>query len=281
MNYRHAYHAGSFADVVKHAALALVIEHLKSKTAPFVVLDTHAGTGRYDLAADEARKTGEFADGIGRVLAAPRIPDALMPYVAAVRRANRGSAGLRWYPGSPKLARALIRPVDRLVLYELHPEDARLLARAFAGDTRVEVHARDGWSALKAELPPAERRGVVLIDPAFEVRDEFQNLVRALRTGHRRWATGIYVLWYPIKDPAEVAAFKADLAASGIRRILLAELHMRPPGGDGERLAGCGLAIVNPPWHLEAALAALLPELLQILGAAPDGRSAVEFLVPE
>lgn len=281
MNYRHAFHAGSFADVLKHAALTLVIEHLKSKAAPFMVLDTHAGIGRYDLLSEAARKTGEAQAGILRVLAAPQPPRALAPYLAAVRRINPGVGEPRWYPGSPKLARALIRPGDRLSLYELHPEDARALARAFAGDTAVEVHAADGWSALKAELPPPERRGVVLIDPAYEEADEFERLLRALRTGHRRWGTGIYLLWYPIKDEGAVAQFKAALSASGIRRILVAELHM-PPRGDGrDGLAGSGLVIVNPPWQLDADLAALIRDLPLVLKVAPDRRNGVSFLVPE
>ena len=190
-----------------------------------------------------------------------------------------GLAEPRWYPGSPKLVRALMRPGDRLALYELHREDALALSRAFAGDTAVEVHAADGWHALKTELPPRERRGLVLIDPAYEEPDEFGRALRALKTGHRRWATGVFALWYPIKDAAEVAAFKAGLEASGIRRVLIVELQREP--ATGERLAGCGLAIVNPPWHLDAELAALLPRLLALFGAQAAGSTHVGFLVPE
>jgi 23S rRNA (adenine2030-N6)-methyltransferase len=281
MNYRHAYHAGSFADVVKHAALTLVIEYLKHKPAPFAVIDTHAGTGRYDLNSAPSLKTGEFRDGIARLMAAPRPPPALAPYLAAVRRINRGEPALRWYPGSPKLARALIRPGDRLSLYELHHEDARLLARAFAGDGAVEVHAADGWGALRSDLPPPERRGVVLIDPAYEERDEFARLTRGLQAGYRRWATGVFVLWYPIKDEAEVAAFKQGLAASGIRRVLLAEMRRDASGRAAERLIGSGLAIVNPPWQLDGALATLLTQLLDLFGFARSGSTNVGFLVPE
>jgi 23S rRNA (adenine2030-N6)-methyltransferase len=280
VNYRHAYHAGSFADVVKHAALTLVIEHLKQKPTPFVVIDTHAGTGRYDLAGTEAQKTGEFHDGIARLLAATRPPEVLAPYLAAVRRANGRGAEPRWYPGSPKIARALIRPIDRLVLYELHREDARLLGRAFAGDKQVEVHAKDGWAALKSDLPPPERRGAVLIDPAYEERDEFARLLRGVQVGHRRWATGVFILWYPIKDETEVATFREGLRASGMRRILVAELLRHAVKG-AERLAGSGLAIVNPPWQLEAALAALLPQLLDLFGAARSGSTQIRYLVPE
>jgi 23S rRNA (adenine2030-N6)-methyltransferase len=279
MNYRHAYHAGSFADVVKHAVLALIIERLKAKDTPFCVIDTHAGIGRYDLLSEAAQKTGEYRDGILKAMAPPTVP-ALEPYLAVVRAMNRGRADIRWYPGSPALARALIRPNDRLILYELHPEDARTLARFFAGDHRVAVHHADGYGALKAVLPPAERRGLVLIDPPFEEKDEFARIVRGLRQAHRRWATGIYAIWYAIKDRAPIQAFHDALAAAGIRRILVCEL-LRFPADDPARLNGAGLIIVNPPWQLDTALADLLPELQRRFGAAQRGRARIEMLVGE
>lgn len=279
MNYRHAYHAGGFTDVVKHAAMALIIERLKAKPAPFCVVDTHAGIGRYDLWSEPAQKTGEYRDGILRVLPPPT-PEQLAPYLDVVRAMNGGGREIRWYPGSPELARALLRRQDRLVLLELHPEDARLLARNFAGDGRVQVHHADGYVGVKAFLPPPERRGLVLIDPPFEVRDEFTRLGRGLRHGHRRWSTGIYAAWYPIKHRAPVRAFHDDLVASGIRRILVAEL-LRRPDDDPERLNGTGLVVINPPWRLDQALASLLPQLLARFGAAASGRVVVEMLVPE
>jgi 23S rRNA (adenine2030-N6)-methyltransferase len=282
MNYRHAYHAGNFADVVKHATLALIIERLKAKPTPFCVVDTHAGIGRYDLSSVEAQKTGEFRGGVLRLLERPpaQLPGELEPYLAVVRGLNRGGGELRWYPGSPRLALDLLRPQDRLVLLELHPEDARTLSALFAGDRRVSVHNADGYMGLKAFLPPKERRGLVVIDPPFERRDEFERLARGLRHAHRRWATGQYLLWYPIKDRPPVEAFHAALKASGIGRLLLAELLLHP-ATDPERLNGCGLVLVNPPWRLDAALSALLPKLARIFDAARSAGARVEWLVSE
>lgn len=282
MNYRHAYHAGNFADVVKHATLALLIERLKAKDTPFCVLDTHAGIGRYDLSSTEAQKTGEFRNGVLRLLDRdPKaLPGELDPYLAVVRALNQGRSELRWYPGSPRLALDLLRPQDRLALLELHPEDARTLAALFAGDRRVSIHNADGYIGLKAFLPPKERRGLVLIDPPFERRDEFERLARGLRHAHRRWASGQYLLWYPIKDRAPVAAFHDALKAAGIARVLIAELLLRP-ANDSERLNGCGLVLVNPPWRLDATLSTLLPKLAELFEAAPRAGASVDWLVPE
>jgi 23S rRNA (adenine2030-N6)-methyltransferase len=278
MNYRHAFHAGNFADVMKHAAMALVIEHLKSKEAPFCVVDTHAGIGRYDLWSEPAQRTGEYRDGILKVVRDP--PPELEPFLAVVRAMNDGGRHVRWYPGSPGLAQALIRPQDRMALLELHPEDARTLADAFAYDGRIRVQQADGYIGLKALLPPKERRGLVLIDPPFEVADEFTRIVRGLGHAHRRWATGIMMVWYPIKHRGPVKAFHDALVESGIRKILAAELLLRPDT-DPDRLNGSGLVIVNPPWQLDAALAQLLPALLEKFGARETGRARVEALVPE
>lgn len=278
MNYRHAFHAGNFVDVMKHAALALVLEHLKAKEQPFCVLDTHAGIGRYDLWSEPAQRTGEYRDGILKVSRDP-LPD-LAPYLNVVRAMNGGGPHVRWYPGSPGLAQALLRPQDRLVLCELHPEDAKTLAAAFADDARVQVQEADGYIALKALLPPKERRGCVLIDPPFEVTDEFERIVRGLGHAHRRWATGIYVIWYPIKHRGPVQVFHDALKAGGIRRILVAELLLRGDT-DPDQLNGSGLAIVNPPWRLEESLSRLLPALLADFGAAGSGRVRVETLVAE
>jgi 23S rRNA (adenine2030-N6)-methyltransferase len=278
MNYRHAFHAGGFTDVVKHAALALVLEHLKTKEQPFCFLDTHAGTGRYDLWSEPAQRTGEYRAGIVKAMRDP-LPE-LAPYLDVVRAMNGGGPHARWYPGSPGLAQALLRPQDRLVLCELHPDDARTLADAFADDARVKVQQADGYMALKALLPPPERRGCVLIDPPFEVTDEFERIARGLGHALRRWATGIYLVWYPIKHRGPVKAFHDALAAAGIRRILAAELLLRADT-DPDQLNGSGLVIVNPPWRLAEALERVLPALLADFGAATQGRVRVETLVPE
>lgn len=274
MNYRHAYHAGGFADVLKHALLAWMIERLKRKEKPFCVLDTHAGIGRYDLRAEPAQKTREFEHGIARLFDAP--PDAdLDPYLATVRRLNPDGR-LRWYPGSPELARALLRRGDRLLLCELHPDDARTLRRACAHDARVRVERMDGYLALKALLPPHERRGLVLIDPSFEAPDEFARIVRGLRHALRRWATGTYAVWYPVKDRAPVSAFHAQAAALAAEALVV-ELLLRPDD-DPETLNGCGLLVINPPWQLDGAARRVLPRLLARLGAEALGAWRVEML---
>lgn len=278
MNYSHAYHAGNFADVLKHAVLALALSHLRRKEAPFFVLDTHAGLGAYDLASVAADKTGEFRGGVAKVMEAADQPAELAPYLEAVRAANP-DGGLRWYPGSPGLVRALLRPQDRLTAVELHPEDARTLGERFAGDRRVLVRHMDGYTALKALLPPDPRRGLVLIDPPFEVKDEFDRLRRGLREAFRRWPTGLYAVWYPIKDRQPVAAFHAALAAESGPKTLVAEMLIRPED-DPFRLNGCGLVLVNPPWRLDESLAVLLPWLTAVL-AGGQGGHRLEWLVPE
>ena len=282
MNYRHAYHAGNFADVMKHAIMALVIDYLKRKDAPFVVLDTHAGIGEYDLESVEAQKTGEWLNGIGRVLAENHPPPELTPYLDAVRGLNPPHTLLR-YPGSPSLARSLMRPQDRLALVELHPEDHAFLRRNFARDRSanlcpVGIHHMDGYEALGALLPPPERRGMVLIDPPFEVKDELTRLRRGLTQAITRWPTGQYLLWYPIKDRDQIERFHADLTMLGLPPTLTAELYIHPPQ-DQTILTGSGLAFINPPWLLERSLETLLPWLAQTL-AVTSGSHRLHWLIP-
>ena len=282
MNYRHAYHAGNFADVLKHAALALVLEHLKRKDTAFRVLDMHAGTGLYDLSGREAGKTGEWAGGIGRLIGSVPPLDAasaerLAPYLDAVRALN--PHGLRFYPGSPRLALALMRPQDRLIAVELHPEDAAALGRNLAGDPRAKALTLDAYRALKALLPPKERRGLVLIDPPFEARDEFARLVRGLRQALKRWATGIYLVWYPIKDPAQTNDFAGRMAEIGLPETLRAELFVAAPKDQG--FNGCGLLVLNPPYTLEADLGALGPALAARLAQGPGHGFRLDRLAGE
>ena len=274
MNYRHAYHAGNFADVLKHLALTLVIEHLKLKPAPFRIVDTHAGVGIYDLGSVEAEKTGEWRDGIGRVLDCSHIPvavtDVIGPYLAAVRALNRRGAVTR-YPGSPELARRLMRDTDRLVANELHAADCASLRRAMAGDARVKVMELDAWVAIKSLLPPRERRGLVLIDPPFEETGELERMLDGLTAATRRFATGTFMLWYPIKDPRPVARFHARARQSGFAKLLVAEQTIRD-ARDATRLNGSGLLVVNPPFTLADRLATvqewLTPLLAQDAGAS-------------
>lgn len=264
MNYRHIYHAGNACDAVKHAALTLLIERLREKEKPFAVLDTHAGAGLYALDDPRAKKTNEAEEGVRRLLAAPLLP-GLNGYYKAVREANeacpgKGLDGFRFYPGSPVLIRRLLRPQDRLMACELHPEDARALKRLFHGDKQVQVHGRDGYEALEALLPPPEKRGLVLIDPPFEKADEFDSLVQAVKTLNRKWPTGQGMIWYPVKDRPAVWRFHEALAAGGAARILCAEFTQFAEIRH-DRLNGCGLIFVNPPWRLDRQLAQLFPAL--------------------
>src|SRR5919201_5736269 len=242
MNYRHSFHAGNFADVVKHAVLARILVHLRTKPAGFRVVDTHAGAGRYDLAGPEADRTGEWRDGIARLMAArlaPEVERLLAPYRDVLRKFNRGEQ-LATYPGSCEIARAHLRPHDRLIACELEQNAARALRQNFAGDARVKTIAIDGWTALTAYVPPKERRGLVLIDPAFEQPNEFARLGERFAAAHRKWPGGIYVLWYPIKALREPEALARRLTRLRIPKLLRAELAVGELGA-AERLAGCGL----------------------------------------
>lgn len=241
MNYRHAYHAGNFADCFKHALLIALLDFLARKPAPFFALDTHAGAGRYDLEAAASQRTAEASRGIGRLLRRP--PPVLDRYLGLV-----GQLGL--YPGSPTLIRSVMREKDRLACCELHSEDVVTLRRQFHGDPQVEVHKRSGWEALGGMLPPREKRGLVFIDPPFEVRDEFSLLVDGLRMGHGRFGHGVFAAWYPIKQMAAVRSFHASLVSSCIRNVIALELHLRDTTNP-ERLNGCGLIVINPPYLFE------------------------------
>jgi 23S rRNA (adenine2030-N6)-methyltransferase len=280
MNYRHAFHAGNFADVVKHAVLARIVAYLKEKPAAFRVIDTHAGAGLYDLSGAEASRTGEWRGGIGKLLAAdiaPAARDLLGPYLDAVASFNPGP--MKLYPGSPALLRHWLRAQDRMIACEAEPVAARALANRMRGDNRIKAVAIDGYQALNAYVPPKERRGLVLTDPPFEQPDEFGRLAEALAGAHRKWPTGIYLLWYPIKDQRAAHGFGRDIARRGIARMLRAELTVATVR-DGEKLNGSGLIIVNPPWTLEAELALLLPALAEIL-AVQKGASKLDWLAGE
>jgi 23S rRNA (adenine2030-N6)-methyltransferase len=287
MNYRHAFHAGNFADVVKHAVLVRILVHLCGKPAPFRVIDTHAGAGRYDLFGPEALRGSEWRDGIGRVVAAdldPAVGPLLAPYLAIVAACNP-TGRLAVYPGSPAIVRSFLRERDRLVACELEPGAAAALKHNFGHDRRIKVLALDGWTALKAGVPPQERRGLVLIDPPYEDAGDFPGLVQHLQAAHRKWAGGIYLLWYPIKQRQRHDALMRQLRRSGIAKILSAELSIAPAPGSAQKpdrdpaedpgpLAACGLVVVNPPWTLERELALMLPPLAAIMSGAGGGSDA-------
>jgi 23S rRNA (adenine2030-N6)-methyltransferase len=282
MNYRHAFHAGNFADVFKHVLLARMLLHLARKDAPFRVIDTHAGIGIYDLAGPQAQRTREAEAGIGRFEAAnPPAPVAslLEPFLevlAAVRADNGASA----YPGSPEIERRLTRSRDRITLAELHPEDAEALAARYARDKRIKVLRLDGWQALMAGTPPKERRGLVLIDPPFEQAEEFERIGRMLERAWRKWPTGTYAVWYPVKTLHPIERLAASLDKAGLAKVLRLELHLRRPD-TAYRLNGCGFMVVNPPWKLPDEARALLPWLGDVLAQGDGSGFVVDWIVPE
>ena len=275
MNYRHAFHAGNFGDALKHAVLASILTYLKRKPQPFRVVDVHAGIARYDLAGPEAGKTGEWQGGIGRIMgpAAKPLPGPiaaiLAPYIEAVQALNEPGA-IATYPGSPLIARLLMRPEDRLVVNELHPEDRALLEAELGRDKAVTILGLDAWVAVKAQLPPPERRGLLLIDPPYEQPDEMEKAVAAIDDAVRRFATGCIVLWYPIKASGEHRLLHEAMAARKTLKALIAEMTIRPEV-EARGLNGSGLLIVNPPWTLQDELDVLLPFFADRLAQRPGG----------
>lgn len=273
MNYRHAFHAGNFADVVKHALLARAIAHLRLKDTAFRVIDTHAGTGRTNLHSEQASRGGEWQGGIGRVWQHhfdPKAASLLAPYVSAVAAFNPGGA-LQVYPGSPLLIRHWLRPQDRLIACELEDGAAQALMRNLRGDTRVKAIAIDGWTALSAFIPPKEKRGLVLIDPPYEQADELTRAADALCAAHRKWPAGMLLLWYPIKTDRAIDRFAARLAAGKLAKSLRIELSRS--GQSDERLRGTGLIAINAPWTLRDDAQILLPAFAQAFW--PDQRPEI------
>lgn len=280
MNYRHAYHAGNFADVFKHAILLALLDALTGKDKPLCYVDTHAGRGCYALDSEAAQKTGEWRDGIGRVATCPTLPPLLRRYVDAVAACNP-SGGLRCYPGSPLLAAHALRANDSLLLCDVLDEEVAALRCLFHADRRVHVHQRDGYAALHALLPPAEKRGLVLIDPPFEAQEgEFAVIEAALAKAHARWPGGVYAVWYPIKSHGAIAPFHRHLASGPFARAWAAELLVQPDDSP-LRLNGCGMLIANPPWRLDAQLGPRLPALRDLLAQSPNAAVRLHWLCGE
>lgn len=282
MNYRHGFHAGNFADILKHVVLMRVLTHLNAKDTPYRVVDTHAGAGRYDLASEEALRTHEWKDGVARLdqapLAAP-VEALLKPWRDAVAGA-RALYGPNAYPGSPWLCRQAMRRDDRLIAAELHPQTHKKLVAAIGRDERCKALAIDGWNALRGNVPPKERRGVVLIDPPFEEKDEFATLAAELIAAHRKWATGIYAVWYPIKDRRAVEGLIDCVLAAGIGRLLRLEIDVDRPEAAGG-LSATGMLIVNPPWMLGDEARTILPALSERLAQGPQPRYLCEPIRPD
>lgn len=280
MNYRHGFHAGNFADVFKHAALIGLLDALQAKPAALCYFDTHAGRARYDLHGEQARKTQEHAVGIQRLLGATSLPHALQRYVDLVHAFQPAdTAGIAVYPGSPMIAQRLLRADDRAIVCEWHEEEAAALRDALEGDTRFAIHHRDGYAALKALLPPAQKRGLVLVDPPFEAQGaEFEQVEEALANAWTRWPNATYAVWYPIKLRETIAPFHRWLRDHAERAdVLVAELLLHPDNS-GLRLNGCGLAIVNPPWQFDDTLGQWLPAVQDLLAQSRFGSSRIEWL---
>jgi 23S rRNA (adenine2030-N6)-methyltransferase len=277
--YRHLFHAGNFADVFKHALLTRLLLLLARKDKPFCYLDTHAGIGLYELTHPWAQKLAEYHDGIERVWGRDDVPPLLAPYLDAVR-ADNPDGRLRRYPGSPRIAQRLLRDTDRMVLTELNLDDCKQLAAVFAADRRVVVEHADGYQALKAHLPPRERRGLILVDSSFDRPQEFERLTQGVITAHRRFATGVYALWYPLMAPPVMHAFARGVVASGIRKVLELELSVFPEKWSVS-LRGSGMLVINPPFGFEEEASALLPWLWQALSSEGEGKWRVNWLIPE
>lgn len=270
MNYLHGFHAGNHADVLKHATLSLALNYLKSKEKPLFALDSHGGRGGYDLSSSEAQRSGEYRHGIGRIIDASGAPAGLFPYLNAVRAANPGG-GLTHYPGSPVIIARALRPQDRLIACDLHPAEAEILAETLYPWTRARAEARDGYTALKALLPPPERRGLVLIDPPFEKKTEFADLAEGLRQAWRRFPGGVYLVWYPLKDRAGAARLLSEVAAAGMRDATAYELFVRDPDS-APGMAGSGVLTLNASFALDAAMGEIGPWLAERLAQGPGAR---------
>jgi 23S rRNA (adenine2030-N6)-methyltransferase len=278
MNYRHAFHAGNHADVLKHFTLARLIALLSRKEAPFTYLDSHAGVGLYDLLGEQASRTDEWREGIGRLWDLAELPAPMADYLQVIRELNPDGR-LRYYPGSPELARRLTRPQDRLQLNEKHPEDGQLLRDNMAGDRRVAVHLGEGWHLPRALLPVAEKRALMLIDPPFEKADELERCVTALQDAIGRMRQTVVAIWYPIKDQRQLKRFYQGLEKSGAPKLLRAELRVHA-ADNALGLNGSGLAIANPPWGIEEELRQVLPWLAERL-AQSQGGWQLDWLIAE
>jgi len=278
LSYRHAFHAGNHADVLKHGIQALLIQQLKSKDKPFCYLDTHAGGGCYDLTGDWAQKKAEYLEGIARLWPEREHWPEFNDYMGCLAALNEGE-NLRFYPGSPELARHLLREQDRLMLLELHNQEIEILRRHLGPDSRVAIHHRDGFEGLVALLPPTPRRGLVLMDPPYELKEDYGRVVQTLVKAMQRWATGIYAVWYPLlgKQADRSRDMLADIQAAGFPSVLVAELAVsaQPPEWG---MYGSGMLILNPPWQLDTQLSALMPRLCDRLQQGEGASWRVEWL---
>lgn len=279
LSYRHSFHAGNHADIVKHTVLSLLLEAVKEKEKAVCYLDTHAGAGGYSLRTEHAERTAEYQDGVARLWQQPDIPAEMAPFISVLRAFNPGNR-LSFYPGSPLIACHLLRAQDSLQLCELHPTDFIQLRSHFRQDQRVRLARTDGYQQIKARLPPPSRRAVILIDPSYEIKTDYQTVVESLAEGHKRFATGIYALWYPVVLRQHVKRLLRGLQSTGIRRILQIELALRPDN-ELRGMTASGMIVINPPWKLEQQMLNVLPWLHKKLSPAHQGHTLVHWLAPE
>lgn len=282
LSYRHAFHAGNFADVLKHLVQVQILDYLLQKDKVFWYGDTHAGAGGYALTSTEAQKNAEFLNGIGRLWGRNDLPELVARYVELVTQFNQQAGGdetLAFYPGSPWFAKQMLRDEDRLSLFELHPQDSVRLIEAMRGDRRIRVQAKDGFQGLIASVPPKERRGLVLMDPPYEVKTDYDQVVEVLIQAHKRFATGTYALWYPVVQRSRVQTLEKALIKSGMRNIELYELGLTKDTS-GRGMTSSGMIVINPPWTLKKQMQQCLPWLAKAL-AAEDGCYRIETLVAE
>lgn len=280
LSYRHSFHAGNHADVLKHLVLMLIIENLQQKEKGFYYLDTHAGVGRYRLFSEEAEKTAEFEQGIARLWQRDDLPEEVARYIKLIKQVNYGGKALRYYAGSPLIAAKMLRSQDRALLTELHPSDYPLLRNNFKEFDNVTTKRYNGFQQLKATLPPKERRGLVLIDPPYELKEDYDLVVNAIEEGYKRFATGIYAIWYPVVLRQQTKRILKGLEKTGIRKILQIELAVRPDS-DQRGMTASGMIVINPPWTLTQQMQNILPYLTDVLVPEGTGSWTVKWVTPE
>ncbi|WP_439294689.1 23S rRNA (adenine(2030)-N(6))-methyltransferase RlmJ [Lonepinella sp. BR2882] len=280
LSYRHSFHAGNHADVLKHIVQMLIIENLQQKDKGFYYLDTHAGVGKYRLFSEEAEKTAEYLEGIARLWEQKDLPEEIQRYVNLIKKLNYGDKELRYYAGSPFIAALMLREQDRALFTELHPADYPLLRNTFKEYDNITTKRDNGFQQLKATLPPKERRGLVLIDPPYELKEDYDLVVQAVVEGYKRFATGIYAIWYPVVLRQQTKRIIKGLEATGIRKILQIELAVRPDS-DQRGMTASGMIVINPPWQLESQMKQLLPYLVKTLVPENTGSWKVSWITPE
>ena len=279
LSYRHSYHAGNHADVLKHIVLTLCINSLKEKEKPFLYLDTHSGAGRYLLQSEHSEKTGEYLSGINLIWQQSETPELLNTYLSVLKRYNPFD-NLKYYLGSPLIAKQLLREQDKINLTELHPTDYPLLRQEFSKDKRAKVLREDGFAQLKSKLPPESRRGIVLIDPSYEIKDDYQKIPKALLEAYKRFATGIYLIWYPVVSRTQTQKMIDEIVNLGIKKISQFEFAIKPDNNQ-KGMTASGMIVINPPWKLQQQMQTIMPWLKNTLDTEKTGNYLIKELVPE